>query len=94
MSALQADGAVAPASTTMRQKAELMAELQLIKQTHMRLQQRLDFIRQLVDRCMAIGYESIPTALLDAMLEVRTREQARRVVQQLQIEGAFNKMVL
>lgn len=92
MSSLQVMGNTAgPGLGNTYQKTELMTELQLIKQTHIRLQQRLDFIRQLVDRCMAVGHESIPTALLDAMLEVSTREQALRIVQQLQIEGKFHK---
>ena len=68
-------------------KEEIIAELHLLKQTNVRLQQRLDFIRQLVDRCMLIGQETIPTALLDAMLNVNTPEQAKRIVQQLQLEG-------
>ena len=36
---------------------------------------------------MLIGQETIPTALLDAMLNVNTPEQAKRIVQQLQLEG-------
>ncbi|XP_046450111.1 kinesin-like protein KIF28P isoform X5 [Daphnia pulex] len=65
-------------------KQELLAELQLVKRTHVRLQQRLDFIRQMTDRCLLTGQESIPTALLDAMLNANGSEQARRIVQQLE----------
>jgi hypothetical protein len=65
-------------------KQELLGELQLVKRTHVRLQQRLDFIRQMTDRCLLTGQESIPTALLDAMLNANSSEQARRIVQQLQ----------
>jgi len=68
-------------------KPELIAELHLMKDNQVRLQQRLDFIRQLVDRCMLIGQEGIPTGLLDAMLNVNSPEQAKRIVQQLQLEG-------
>lgn len=65
-------------------KQELLAELQLVKRTHVRLQQRLDFIRQMTDRCLLTGQESIPTALLDSMLNANGSEQARRIVQQLE----------
>ncbi len=69
------------------QKQELLAELQLLKETHIRLQQRLDFLRHLVDRCAANGQESIPLGLIDAALNVNSQEQARRLIQQLQAEG-------
>ena len=76
-------------------KRELLAELQLVKQTHVLLQQRLDFIRQMTDRCLLTGQESIPTALLDAMLNVNSPEQARHIVQQLQAEGKlFERLLL
>ena len=68
-------------------KQELLAELQLVKQTHLRIQQRLDFIRQVIDRCLLVGQETVPTTLLDAMLNVNSLEDARQIIQQLQAEG-------
>lgn len=68
-------------------KQELLAELQLVKQKHVRVQQRLDFIRQMTNRYILVGQESIPTALLDEILNVNNPEQARHIVQQLQSEG-------
>lgn len=66
-------------------KQELISELQLLKHKHIRLEQRLDFIRQMTERCLLVGQDSIPTTLLDAMLNVNNSEEARDIVQQLQI---------
>lgn len=51
---------------------EATSDYQLIRQDHRRLRDRLDDIRQLTDRCLYVGQESIPTALLDAMLNVNS----------------------
>lgn len=66
---------------------ELMADMQLVKQNNTRLQQKLNFIRQVTDKCVLIGQENVPTALLDTILNINTQEQARHIVQQLQVEG-------
>ena len=76
-------------------KQELLAELQLVKRTHLKLQERLDFIRQMTDRCLLTGQESIQTTMLDAMLNANSSEQAQHIVQQLQIgEGMIPSLVL
>lgn len=66
-------------------KQELLTELQLLKQTHIRLQQRLDSVRQITDQCLLAGKESIPTALLDALLD--NPEQALQFFEQRPTEG-------
>lgn len=65
-------------------KQELISELQLLKHKQIRLEQRLDFVRQMTEHCLLIGQQSIPTTLLDAMLNVNNSEEARDIVQQLQ----------
>lgn len=75
------------------QKQELLAELQYLKESHVRLQQRLAFIRQLVDSYITIGKESFPTALLDAALNVNSSDQAKRIVQQLSFEGTVHSQL-
>lgn len=59
--------------TGSEQEEEISSDYHLVREDHKRLKERLDGIRELTDRCLYVGQETIPTALLDAMLNANTQ---------------------
>ena len=74
-------------TTGSEREEDLSSHYHLVREDHRRLKERLDGIRELTDRCLYVGQETIPTALLDAMLNANTQRKPLLTVDSANTRG-------